>query len=72
MRLFLAVMFGVAAVMPISIEANAASRPKRQLCTGTALDNTKVSFKCKASEKCCFDAIAKKGRCVAASNTLCL
>ena len=71
MRLILAVMFGLAAVMPMSIDANAAGKPKNKLCTGMALDNKKVSFKCKASEKCCFDALAKKGTCVAA-NAVCL
>lgn len=71
MRVVLAVMFGLAAIAPISIEANAAGKPKSKLCSGTSLDNKKVSFKCKAAEKCCFDAMAAKGTCVA-STAVCL
>lgn len=67
MRLILAVMFTLAAIAPMSIEANAAKKASMQKCTGTALDGSKTSFKCKAAQKCCFDALAKKGTCVAAS-----
>ena len=71
MRVILAVMFAFAAIAPMSFEASAAGKPKNKLCMGTSLDNKKVSFKCKASEKCCFDAIANKGNCVA-SSAMCL
>ena len=71
MRLILAIMFAVATIAPMSISADAAGKPKNKQCSGTALDNKKVSFKCKASEKCCFDAMAAKGTCVA-STAVCL
>ena len=67
MRLILAIMFGLAAIVPMSFEASAAKKPKGKACTGMTLDNKKVSFKCKAAEKCCFDTLAAKGTCVAAS-----
>ena len=69
MRVAIAVMFAIAAIAPMSMSAQAAG--KNKLCMATSLDNKKVSFKCKAAEKCCFDAIANKGNCVAAGQ-LCL
>jgi hypothetical protein len=75
MRWFMAMLVGVAlaTALPIgSTDADAASKKeKSKSCTATALDSKKVSWKCKASEKCCFDAIVSKGSCVA-SSAICL
>lgn len=65
MRVALAIMFAIAAIAPMSTEADA--KGKNKLCQATSLDNKKVSFKCKAAEKCCYDALANKGTCVASS-----
>jgi hypothetical protein len=73
MRWFLAMFVGVviATALPIgSMNANAA-KEKSKSCTATAMDSKKVSWKCKASEKCCFDFITSKGTCVA-SSAICL
>lgn len=67
----LAAALGLAFAMPMGSEAEAAKKkatPKNKLCTATTIDNKKVSFKCKASEKCCFDGLMAKGNCVAASS----
>lgn len=64
MRVAISVMFALAAIAPMSMQAEA--KGKNKLCQATSLDNKKVSFKCKAAEKCCYDAIANKGTCVAA------
>ena len=69
MRIALAVLFAIAVVAPTSFEASAAGSKKK--CMATTLDNKKVSFVCKVSQKCCYDAIANKGTCVAA-NAVCL
>lgn len=53
--------------LPLSSEAEAkkkASSPKAKACIGTAIDGKKVSFRCKASETCCFDGLMAKGNCV--------
>lgn len=53
--------------LPMSSEAEAkkkASVPKNKACIGTTIEGKKVSFKCKASESCCFDGLMAKGNCV--------
>ena len=69
MRVAFAIMFAIAAIAPMGMQAEA--KAKNKLCQATSLDNKKVSFKCKAAEKCCFDAVTAKGTCVAA-NAVCL
>ena len=69
MRVILAVMLAIIAIVPISGSANAAHKGKMQLWKGTSLTGAKVSFKCKATEKCCFNAVEGKGNCVASSAT---
>lgn len=69
-------VLGFATVLSLSMvstsfEAEAKSKPKNKQCTATQLDGKQSKFKCKADEKCCFDYIANKGSCVAAS-AICL
>ena len=69
--LALAAAIGLVMSMAIATDADAqkakASKFKNKMCTGTELvSQKKVSFKCKAEEKCCFDAVLGKGNCVAA------
>ncbi|HXF53797.1 MAG TPA: hypothetical protein VNK52_06695 [Hyphomicrobiaceae bacterium] len=75
MRWLVAVLLGaiLMAAMPVGGgDADAAAKKeKSKACTVTGLDNKKVSWKCKASEKCCYDWITSKGTCVAAS-AICL
>ena len=62
----LAVTFGLVMLAPASFQAEAA-KPKAKQCMGTSLDGKQTKFKCKADEKCCYDAITNSGTCVAAS-----
>jgi len=36
---------------------------KSKLCKATSLEGKKVSFRCKASETCCYDGLMAKGNC---------
>lgn len=67
MRIMFALLFAAAAILPMTVQSEAKKAPKNKMCVATALNNTKVSFKCKAAEKCCFDSFTSKGTCVAAS-----
>lgn len=53
--------------IPSGMEAVAAKKPMNKLCAGQTLGGAKVTFKCKADEKCCFDAVMGSGTCVAAT-----
>jgi len=55
----------VALVTPMGFEAAAAKRGKA--CAVTAMDGKKSKWRCKASEKCCFDWFANKGTCAPTS-----
>lgn len=57
--------FALALSVPAGFEAEAKGK-KNKLCMATALDGKKMSFKCKAAEKCCYDWLANKGNCVPA------
>ena len=74
MRWLIVILFGVAlsVALPVGgMDASAAKKVKSRVCTASSLDNKKVSWKCKAGEKCCFDTIMSKGSCAAAS-AMCL
>jgi hypothetical protein len=71
---WIAAMFlslGLALAFTISTSGDAEAKrkkaaPKNKLCTATTIDNKRVSFRCKASEKCCYDGLMAKGNCVPA------
>jgi hypothetical protein len=56
-----------AAVSP----AEAQSKGKNKMCMATTSAGKKVSFRCAASEKCCWQVLTQKGACVPA-NAICL
>jgi hypothetical protein len=65
----LAVAMGLSFTMVGSGEAEAkkkASVAKSKSCKATTIDGKKVSFRCKASETCCYDGLMAKGNCVPA------
>ena len=66
--LALGAVLGLSLVLPLGGDAEAArKRPaKSKQCTATTIDNKKVSFRCKATETCCFDGLMAKGNCVPA------
>ena len=66
--LALSVALGLSFMMVSSSDAEAKKKrvAKSKLCTATTFENKKVSFKCKASESCCFDGLMAKGNCVPA------
>ncbi|MFZ4807734.1 MAG: hypothetical protein ACOYLQ_10790 [Hyphomicrobiaceae bacterium] len=62
-------IFGVAAVLAVSapVGSDAFAKGKKAVsksCKATGLDGKKVSFKCKSTQICCFDALTNKGSCV--------
>ena len=67
----LAVTLSLMVISPASFEAEAAKKPKNKQCMGTSLAGAQTKFKCKADEKCCYDAVTNTGTCVAASG-ICL
>jgi hypothetical protein len=71
MRWFIAIAFGAAlAVSMPSMSVDAAGKKaKSKMCTGTDIVGKKVSFKCGATDKCCFDWLTGQGTCVPASGT---
>ena len=48
-----------------------AAAKKAKSCAATGMDGKKISWKCKASQKCCLNWMSNKGGCVAASD-ICL
>jgi len=73
MRWLIAMLLGAAlvTVLPIGAMDADAAKEKSKACTAAGMDSKKVSWKCKASEKCCFDWLTSKGTC-AASSAICL
>ena len=68
MRLMFALLLAFAAIGPMTTPSEAAKKaPKSKMCVATALDSKKISFKCMATEKCCFDTLTSTGSCIAAS-----
>jgi len=65
--LAIAAVAALSFAVPMGMEAAAAKKPKNKLCAGTTLGGAKVTFTCKADEKCCFSAFLGQGQCVAAS-----
>ncbi len=62
---------GLALVLPLGSAAEAAKKPMNKMCMAKALDGKSISFKCAATEKCCFSYLESKGTCVAAT-AICL
>lgn len=58
---------GVAA--PMGFDAHA--KKPNKMCKATALDGKQTKWKCKGSEKCCYEVVTNKGKCVPA-NAICL
>jgi hypothetical protein len=65
--LMLGVAMAFALVAPMSTDAFA----KSSRCAVKNMDGKKITWSCKAGRKCCFDWLANKGACVAASD-ICL
>ena len=61
--------FGLAT--PMGFEAAAAKKRGHKMCASSAMDGKQTKWRCKASQKCCFDWMANKGACVGA-NDICL
>ena len=61
----LSAAMALAVTISVSGDAEAAKKaaPKSKLCKATTIDNKKVSFRCKASESCCYDGLMAKGNC---------
>lgn len=66
-----AVTLSIALVAPSGFEAEAAKKPKSKQCMANDSAGKKVSFKCTAEEKCCWNVVTQKGSCLPA-NGICL
>jgi hypothetical protein len=71
MRIMFAAAFAAAFAFSFTpgAPAVAAKKPLNKMCMATGLDGKAQSFKCSATEKCCFNYLANKGTCVAATAT---
>ncbi len=67
MRWVVTVLFAATFAMTMSIGIPGAQAKHKKMCTSTALDGKKVSWKCKRGQKCCFDVIMGSGTCVGKS-----
>jgi len=56
-------------VAPMTSSTDALARGSR--CAVKNMDGKKITWRCRAGQKCCFDWLANKGACVAASE-ICL
>ena len=54
---------------PIATDPGAQAKGSR--CVVKSMDGKKTAWSCRAGKKCCFDWLANKGACVAASE-ICL
>lgn len=45
---------------------------KHKLCKATTLTGKKVTFKCKADQRCCYNKLLNKGTCGSKKLPLCL
>ncbi len=76
MRKVMAIVLGAALALSFAGMGSDAEAKKKvkaskaKLCMGTSFDGKKTSFRCKASESCCYDGIMAKGNCVPAG-TVC-
>lgn len=67
MRFLIALTFGAALAIsaPIASDAFAkGKKPANKMCKATGWDGKVSKFKCKATEKCCFDYLINKGSCL--------
>lgn len=70
MRVLLSLAAAAALGLTIGVSApvEAAKKPMNKQCMATDLAGKKQTFKCSATEKCCWDAVLQKGNCVAATS----
>ena len=60
--------FAFALAIPVGFDAHAAKKSKSIACASKAMDGKQTKWRCKAGTKCCFNWMANKGACVAASD----
>ncbi len=73
MRIMIAAAFATALAFAFAhgTPAEAAKKPMSKMCMAKALDGKAMSFKCAATEKCCFNYLTSQGTCIAAT-AICL
>lgn len=63
------IVFGAVLALALVAPMGGQAEAKRgKSCSTTAMDGKKTKWRCKASEKCCFDWFANKGTCQPASS----
>lgn len=71
MRYFMALTIGVALAVSAPMGSEAFAKKPNKMCKATLLDGKVSKFKCKADQKCCFDYLENKGKCMP-KNAICL
>lgn len=78
-KIALAAALAVVTSLPMASIADAGSHHKHKMCKATSLQGKPVTFKCKASQKCCYNKLlnqascgSKKGPLGVGQNLLCL
>ena len=59
-------VFAFALAAPLGLGAVAAK--KSRICAATMMDGKQTKWRCKASQKCCYDWLSGKGACIATSD----
>lgn len=71
MKTWFPVLLALGLVAGLPVGSADAKGKKNKLCVATQIDGKKQTFKCKSTEKCCFDYVVNKGACKPATS-LCL
>jgi hypothetical protein len=54
--------FALALAAPVGSDAEA-QKAKGKACVAKSMDGKQTKWRCKASEKCCYDWLSSKGTC---------
>lgn len=65
-----ALALALAFAVPSSDQAAARGRGKNKQCIGTSMLGQKSTWRCKASERCCYNAVLNVGTCSTSASCL--
>jgi hypothetical protein len=60
--------FALILAAPTGFDAHAQKKAKSIACAAKTMEGKQTKWRCKAGQKCCFNWLANKGGCVAASD----
>lgn len=62
-----AATFALALTLPLGSQAEA-HKYRNKLCTAKPHFHSPISWKCKAAQKCCYDWVLRRGKCIAGAD----